>query len=149
MKTIKTYLFIVLAVVLCLNITSCGGSDDDDDNGGGKLSGYYIKSDYENDISEAIQDADPDGFLGGCIGWKFEGSDVAVKLSIKYYIGSKSGSIKTLNVGGKTISIVAVTDGKYTYAIEGSAIYITSGDIGTISNGELYINDYSWHWKKL
>lgn len=130
----------LLAMLSCTFFSSC--SDDDEKNGG--FSGVYTNVDgFIKSVEEDIDNGwiENDGRMSGQNSFYFNNSNTVEKIVIYAYTRPKSNAICTKTIRGKTIYFVKTESrGLYSYVIKDNRIYITSGDIGPVSNNSFYLD---------
>lgn len=141
--------FVVLGTTITLS--SCGSDKDDDDNSGSGNSGngiaglwypekhmisdtYYFWNEFGNDGAASI-----DG--NQCRAYRFRNSDTVEEIWTTMTTQRPSSSIiHTFKIDKFTVYVKQERIATYSYAKSGNTIYITNGDVLTLSDGQLHSN---------
>lgn len=151
MKTLKksgSILSIIMLIICSLIMISCGDNDDNDDS---LTDGYWIPQSALYDLAvETIQNdwMDDDGYMGGYRAYRFINNNTVEVFSVCIY-GKFKNSFHQESILGKTIYYVAQDVSTYTYASKENKIFITNGDICTISGKEFRLDGDSNVYTKI
>lgn len=142
----------MFALVLSTAVTFSSCSKDDDDNNSGSNSGsssssliglWYPKTQYINQAYQFWNDFGYDGdplIYSSLTAYRFKNSDTVEELILEPYDSKVSGSIYTFTFDKYTIYNKQTSIRTCSYAKSGNTIYITNGDILSLSNGKLHSN---------
>ncbi len=148
-KVFFSWMAVLLAVVLCVSVTSC----KDDDEEGNALVGFWGKDDYRSMWTSEIQGAIRRGFsepyeIDHDV-WNFVNGNTVQHIYGHAYSSTRSDAFAILIVNGLTYYIVPKLSYTSTYQMNGDKVYCTNGEIFTMMNGKLYKDNSSDSYVKL
>lgn len=149
MKKQTWFGLIAIFTVLFVGFTSCSSDDGDAGGSNNNLSGYWLcTSVCEKDISDAIDGGwlSSEGTGCGSKAYYFVNGNTVHVLDAWGYITKKSNTFYQVTVRNKTVYFRPEVSTTYTYALVDNKVYITNGDILTLSNNKLYLDGESWYY---